>query len=36
VLQSLLPAVLETEPWAQDLCNAAALCNLRKVVRELR
>ena len=36
VLQSLLPAVLEADPWAQDLCNAAALCNVRKVVKELR
>jgi carbonic anhydrase len=36
VLQSLLPAVLEADPWAEDLCNAAALCNVRKVVRELR
>ncbi|WFL78969.1 carbonic anhydrase [Altererythrobacter arenosus] len=36
VLQSLLPAVLEADPWAPDLVNAAALCNVRKVVRELR
>lgn len=36
VLQSLLPAVLEADPWAEDLCNAAALCNVRRVVKELR
>lgn len=36
VLQSLLPAVLEADPWAEDLCNAAALCNVRKVVKELQ
>lgn len=36
VLQSLLPAILEADPWAEDLCNAAALCNVRRVVRELR
>ncbi len=36
VLQSLLPAVLEADPWAEDLCNAAALCNFRKVVKELQ
>lgn len=36
VLQSLLPAVLEADPWAEDLINAAALCNVRKVVRELQ
>ncbi|PKP95586.1 MAG: carbonic anhydrase [Alphaproteobacteria bacterium HGW-Alphaproteobacteria-14] len=36
VLQSLLPAVLEADPWASDLCNAAALCNVKRVVRELR
>ena len=36
VLQSLLPAVLEADPWAPNLVDAAALCNVRKVVRELR
>lgn len=36
VLQSLLPAVLEADPWAEDLCSAAAMCNVRKVVQELR
>lgn len=36
VLQSLLPAVLEADPWADDLVNAAALCNVRKVVHELQ
>jgi carbonic anhydrase len=36
VLQSLLQAVLEADPWAEDLGNAAALCNVRMVVRELR
>ncbi len=36
VLQSLLPAVLEADPWAENLVNEAALCNVRKVVRELQ
>jgi carbonic anhydrase len=36
VLQALLPAILEADPWAEDLCNAAALCNVRRVVKELR
>lgn len=36
VLQSLLPAILEADPWAQDLCDAAALCNVRRIVKELR
>lgn len=35
VLHSLLPAVLDADPWSDDLVNAAALCNVRKVVREL-
>lgn len=36
VLQSLLPAVLETDPWAVELPNAAAISNVRRVVRELQ
>ena len=36
VLQSLLPAVLETDPWADELPNAAAISNVRRVVRELQ
>ncbi len=36
VLQSLLSTVLEAGPWAPNLVDAAALCNVRKVVRELR
>ncbi len=36
VLQSLLPAVREADPWAETLIDAAALCNVRKVVRELQ
>lgn len=36
VLQSLLPAVLDTDPWAENLVNEAALCNVRRVVRELQ
>lgn len=35
-LQPLLPAVLEADPWAEDLADAAAMCNVRRVVRELR
>lgn len=36
VLQSLLPAVLEADPCSESLADAAALCNVRRVVRELR
>lgn len=36
VLQSLLPAVLETDPWADHIVDAAAISNVRRVVRELR
>lgn len=36
VLQSLLPAVLETDPWADHIVDAAAVSNVRRVVRELR
>jgi carbonic anhydrase len=36
VLQSLLPAVLEADPWSESLADAAALCNVRRVVRELQ
>lgn len=36
VLQSLLPAVLETDPWSDRIVDAAAISNVRRVVRELR
>ncbi|MXO91025.1 carbonic anhydrase [Pontixanthobacter aquaemixtae] len=36
VLQSLLPAVLETDPWADNIVDSAALSNVRRVVHELR
>lgn len=36
VLESLLPAVLQTDPWAENLANAAALCNVKRVVEELQ
>ena len=36
VLQSLLPAVLKADPWAENLGDAAAMCNVRRVVKELR
>lgn len=35
VLQSLLPAVLETDPWSDRIVDAAAISNVRRVVREL-
>ncbi len=36
VLQQIVPAVLETDPWAEDLVDAAARANVRRAVAELR